>query len=299
MLTFSLWYDIINLENKSERVIAVFDKYEVKEQMSLEEVELILENLGAHFYRESDEKLIIETICHNELGEGSHKLYYYTNTKLFNCYTSCGSFDIFELIQKSLMINENEDISLDEAVRHVVDKRGFTFFGGSATESVTEEVQREYVKPELKTYDRKNFDRLQPAIVKDWFEEGITPELQKEYEVKYNPVDGAVVFPHYSSSGELVGVRQRNLAHDMIERFGKYRPAIIRGTMYTSPLSFYLFGVFRNKWPITKKRQAIVFEGKDFALVYLSSNHWGLSAREANGETLPSKVGGNPVGKSL
>ena len=41
------------------------------------------------------------TICHNHLGEGSRKLYYYDNTKLFQCYTDCaGSFDIYELICK-------------------------------------------------------------------------------------------------------------------------------------------------------------------------------------------------------
>ena len=57
--------------------------------------------------------IIARTICH---GGDSHKLYYYENTQLFKCYSdSCGSFDIFELVQKV------EDIKdLNAAVFYIV-----------------------------------------------------------------------------------------------------------------------------------------------------------------------------------
>lgn len=240
----------------------MYDKYEVKNSMTVDEIEEVLERLGAHFYREGDDKLVVETICHNSIGEGSHKLYYYDNTKLFYCYTSCGAFDIFELIQKSNELN-GVDVSLDDAIRESVSHRGFMFFGDSEhSHSLELEEPGEYVKPTLKSYDREDLDRLVPAMVKDWYEEGISPNIQQQYEVKYNPVDGAVVFPHYSETGELIGIRQRNLADDMVEQYGKYRPAYIRGTLYTSPLSFYLFGAGRNMWALKRTKRAILFEGE-------------------------------------
>ena len=240
----------------------MFEKQEIKDGMSIEEVEDILELLGAHSYRESDEKLIIETICHNHPGEGSHKLYYYTNTKLFNCYTNCGSFDIFELVAK-VREHYGEDLTLDDAISWVVDRRGFMFFEGELTKKEeVDEAPKEYVKPTLSVYDRQMFDKLKPVLVRDWLEEGISKETHEFYEIKYNPIDGAVMFPHYDERGGLVGIRQRNLAEDIIARFGKYRPATIRGTLYTSPLSFYLFGVYKNKWAIKRTKRVIVFEGE-------------------------------------
>lgn len=57
--------------------------------------------------------IIARTICH---GGDSHKLYYYENTKLFKCYSdSCGTFDIFELVQK---VKDVKD--LNEAVFYIV-----------------------------------------------------------------------------------------------------------------------------------------------------------------------------------
>lgn len=241
----------------------MFDKREIKEQTGIEEIEEILEALGAHFYRENDEKLIIETICHNPIGAGSHKLYYYENTKLFNCYSNCGSFDVFELVIKSRN-QEGKEMDLDEAVRWVAERKGFFFFGESSStkEKTIEEPPEEYSRPVLNGYERTMFDRLKPVLVKDWLEENIDKESHQKFEIKYNPIDGAVLFPHYDELGSLVGIRQRNLVDDMVKQFGKYRPATLRGITYTSPLSFYLYGAYQNKHNIKRTKRAIVFEGE-------------------------------------
>lgn len=239
----------------------IFDKREVKESLSIEDVEEILELLGVYNFRENDEKLIVETACHNRLGEGSRKLYYYENTKLFNCYSNCGSFDIFEFVLK--FFDDIED--LDDAVSWVVNSRGFSSLSLNFEQSsMNQEVEkREYQKQFANEYSREILDtHLKPAYVKDWVDEGISPETQLLFEVKYNPRDGAVAFPHYDEVGRLVGIRQRNLAKDMIEQYGKYRPAKIRNVMFSSPLSFYLFGANRNRYPISRTKKAIIFEGK-------------------------------------
>lgn len=84
-----------------------YNKERVKEQIELEDIYNILEFFEGE-PQLFDTYIIAKTICHD--GD-THKLYYYDNTKLFKCYTGdCGSFDIFELIQKVQVIDLNSSI---------------------------------------------------------------------------------------------------------------------------------------------------------------------------------------------
>ena len=88
-----------------------YDKELVKEALELEDVYALLEYFGAEPQMYGN-YIIAKTICH---GGDTHKLYYYENTNLCKCYTgSCGSFDIFELIQKM------QDVDLNKAIYFVV-----------------------------------------------------------------------------------------------------------------------------------------------------------------------------------
>lgn len=73
-----------------------YNKKEVREKLNIEQIfELLVEWGGDPVY--TDFGIISATICHNPPGEGSRKLYYYSNTDLFHCFTGCAdpSFDIF------------------------------------------------------------------------------------------------------------------------------------------------------------------------------------------------------------
>ena len=78
----------------------MYDKDNLKNKLTINQISQLLAELGGEpTIEKSGSILIAQTICHNHPGEGSHKLYYYDNTKLFKCYTDCSStFDIFELI---------------------------------------------------------------------------------------------------------------------------------------------------------------------------------------------------------
>ena len=68
--------------------MVVFDKAEIKEYLSLENLyDLLVEWGGEPEYTSFG--LISSTICHNMPGQGSRKLYYYENSGLFHCYTGC------------------------------------------------------------------------------------------------------------------------------------------------------------------------------------------------------------------
>ena len=86
-----------------------YDKAKVKESIEPENVYDILEYFGAEPEMYSD-YIISRTICHNGIGEGSKKLYYYFENSMFNCYTECGAFDIFELVEKVKNVDLNSAI---------------------------------------------------------------------------------------------------------------------------------------------------------------------------------------------
>ena len=70
---------------------------EIKKAITPDRVFSLLQSLDARprFYKSNI--IVARTICHN--GD-SHKLYYYTDSQNFHCYTNCGSLDIIELIRK-------------------------------------------------------------------------------------------------------------------------------------------------------------------------------------------------------
>ena len=87
----------------------MLDKDEIKNSLTLEQVYDLLTELGAEPILK-DNCIICKTICHNsDLTNASHKLYYYSNTHLFHCYTGCGdaSFDIYDLV---LRVNKTAGI---------------------------------------------------------------------------------------------------------------------------------------------------------------------------------------------
>ena len=272
-----------------------YDKDEIKTALTIEQIFDIVEYLGGEPIMKGDNFFISKTICHNHTGEGSYKLYYYDNTKLFKCYTDCdSSFDIFELVRKvKILAGETSayltregmplEYTLQEAVRFIA-----IYFGIEQNDKVFSENQSrlqdwkifdKYEQSnlnfnkkkiiDLKIYDDKILKYLpQPTIV-NWVEEGISPEVMKDRGIKYDPVLNGIVIPHYNINNELVGIRERTLTKDQ-EIWGKYRPAILDGKMYNHPLGFNLYNLNNSKNNIQLLEKAFVFEGEKSPLLYAS-----------------------------
>ena len=76
-----------------------YDKQTIRESLTIENYfELLQEWGGEPEYTSFG--ILSSTICHNEPGVGSRKLYWYNNSNLFHCYTGCEepSFDLFQLV---------------------------------------------------------------------------------------------------------------------------------------------------------------------------------------------------------
>lgn len=272
-----------------------YDKDELKLNLSIEQVFDLVAELGGEPRMESG-FFISKTICHNHAGEGSYKLYYYDNTKLFRCYTDCGtSFDIYELVRK--IKNNSKDLKsyynkegkvcyreweLFDAVEFVAIYYGYspkTFDFQKTQEKLKDwEVLNNYEqinkdeqeqRVELRIFDNKILQYLPRPRIITWEQEGIKKEVMDHKGIAYDPKNQGIVIPHYDINNQLVGIRERTLIKEE-ENFGKYRPAILNGVMYNHPLGFNLYNLNNSKDNIKIIKKVIVYEGEKSCLLYAS-----------------------------
>lgn len=261
-----------------------YDKDTLKENLTIEEIFDLVSELGGEPIM-GNGLFTARTICHNsDLTNASHKLYYYSNTHLFHCYTGCGdaSFDIYELVLK---VNKNagiQNFSLSRAITFVAKYFGYTAetFDFEDNQDTSEDWKlinnfkrnKEKSQPqiiELKTYDNKALRYLPHPHIIPWEKENIAFDIMEARGICYNPISEGIVIPHYDINGNLIGIRERTLIKEN-EVYGKYRPAIIGGKMYNHPLGFSLYNLNNSKKAISQFKKAIVFEGEKSTLLYAS-----------------------------
>ena len=293
----------MNFMGQVSNVVAKFNKDEIKNSLTIEQIFELVAELGGEPVMINSGSFSAKTICHNLPGEGSQKLYYYDNTKLFQCYTDCaGSFDIFELVMK--VKNTRAEFKTNYSREGIVPREWVLpdaifyvvcYFGIEGAEEDFDELEKrlpdwDYFKTlekreeraveknkgqiiELKVYDDNILNNLPHPRILPWEEEGISDEVIKARGIAYDPRNQAIIIPHYNVDDELVGIRQRTLITED-EKFGKYRPAILNGTMYTHPLGFNLYNLNNSKLNISLLKKVIVFEGEKSPMLYAS--YFGL-----------------------
>lgn len=262
--------------------MSTYNKDEIKENLTLDQVFNFLEEYGGEPEYTSF-GIISTTICHNLPQEGSRKLYYYYNTKLFKCYTGCDStFDIFELFIKIKKNQENINITLGNAIIEIAN-----FFGIFPTEDDEnlnikikdwEKIQKYENREEkicdkkfsasLKIYDESILSRLIYPKISIWEKEGIDSQVIKNNKIGYYPVGEQITIPHYDIDGNFIGLRGRALIQEEAEMYGKYRPIKISKTTYKHPLGLNLYNLNNSKDNIRLMKKAIIFEGEKSVLLY-------------------------------
>lgn len=256
----------------------MYNKDEIKQSLTIEQIEHLVSELGGEPMRHGN-LLICRTICHD--GE-SHKLYYYANTTLFKCFTDCSeTFDIFDLV---LRINKrkDKDYNLVKAIKFVAQKFGF-IEGGNDNAQFFQRPEDELFKSydrikeidlssqivELKSYETNILNFLPHPRIGLWEQEHIAPTIMEHRGICYDPVNAAIVIPHYDIHNNLVGIRERALI-EANEIYGKYRPAKLSGILYNHPLSFNLYNINWVKDNVGRMKKAVVFEGEKSCLLYAS-----------------------------
>lgn len=277
-----------------------YNKDKIKNSLTIEQVFDLVSELGGEPVMNSG-YFTSQTICHNHPGDGSHKLYYYDNTKLFRCYTECepATFDIFELVCKVKNIAQEYKIRYDEngneifrewvlfdAIQFIAVYYGFEAETEKFFEKRIElqdweifnkyqvnnlEKQRQIV--DLHIYDEKILTYLPRPRLKDWENEGISDEVLAAANICYDPHSNGIIIPHYDINDNLIGIRIRTLIKEQ-EKYGKYRPAILNGTMYNHPLGFNLYNINNSREHIRSLKKVFIFESEKSCLKY--SSYFGL-----------------------
>ena len=261
-----------------------YDKTEIKNSLELENIfELLQEWGGDPEYTSFG--ILSSTICHNLPGEGSRKLYFYTNSGLFQCYTGCqGYFDIFELVRKIAEIQWNEELDLNDAVRWIARRFGISGIeedDGKSSNDIEdwkllanyERIQTIEPKGRIditsKEYDSSILDRLNYSLkISPWLKEGISQDALKQAKIGYYLGGDQITIPHFDKDGRFIGLRGRTMCKQEAEVYGKYRPVKINKVLYNHPLGMNLYNLNNSKDQIKIIKKVVIFEGEKSVLKY-------------------------------
>ena len=229
-----------------------------------EKIKQLLYQLGAETVIEKDDCLITNTICHN-INNGSLKLYYYFNSHIFYCYTSCQAMTIFKFLEQYYK-TRNIEYDWYEDVYQVI----LNCSTSSIIEDKFQKVERvnlreKYQKKQsvkLPTYPTGILNTFTKYYPVEWLNDGISKEAMDKFNILYSISQNKIIIPHYDIDGNLVGIRGRALSAWEVENIGKYMPVKIEQTWYKHPLSFNLYGLNFNKENIKKQGYVYIFEAE-------------------------------------
>lgn len=263
----------------------MYDIKEIKEQITIEDVFNILQEFGGE-PEVKDNQIISRTICHNVAGEGSRKLYYYSNSNSFYCYTGCAepSFDIFELVIRVMRIQFHKEYSLSQSILWIANKlnlgcfpaetkdenalEDWTIFDNYARVQEIEVRNNEII---LEPYDDNVLVNFNYNVkIGPWLKEEIAQEVLKSARIGFYPGGDQITIPHYDENNRFVGLRGRTLSLLDSEMYGKYRPIKINNVLYNHPLGLNLYNLNHSKDNIKLFGKAIIFESEKSTLKYRS-----------------------------
>lgn len=271
----------------------------IKASLTVDDIiSLVNDGLGAGSYKYDNQgNVIFPTVCHNNPGEGSHKLYYYIDSQQFMCYTNCGSLDVFDLVQKAKHLE-----SFGDAYRWVCryfnipsDTTGRKGFYLPEVELTADwdilnkindykEAQGESIESTILPEGLLDF--YYRAYPYEWLREGITPEAMEKYGIRIDIANQKIVIPHRDINGALVGIRGRSYNPIDLDGGRKYMPEFIEDKIYNHPLGAYLYGLDKNKDTIARLKKVCVFESEKSVLLtegYYPGNNFSVASCGSSG----------------
>lgn len=252
------------------------DYKEIIDGLETKSVIELMQRLGADRYIERPGYIIFPTICHNvDSAEASMKLYYYTNNKIFMCYTEEGAMSIFKFLRtyyetRGIEYDWHEDIYnviLNCSTRNLIEG-----FEPTPYTSLKDRYRSQRLKKELETIPTGLLDIFVKHYPVEWLNDGISKPTMDKYNIRYSISQNKIVIPHYDVKGSLVGIRGRALNEWEVENVGKYMPVQIEGTWYAHSLSMNLYGLNETKENIKKYGICYVGEAEKFCLQMDSFN---------------------------
>lgn len=251
-------------------------KQRVLAAYSEEEVHQLLHELGsASPLSDGKGNWIYQTVCHNPMGGGKHKLYYYPESRSFYCYSECGAISLFQLVMNTL------GFSFKDALYFLAKRVGMSPhepIRGFITSEATETVDLGWVKPEvaepvvqtLPHYDASILSLFSPYYPKSWQEEGICPLTAETFDLRFDLEQNKAIIPYRNLEGQLIGIRGRSF-NPWEEAAGyKYMPVKVGDIYYKHPIQLSLYGLYEHQDAIKRYKRVVLFEGEKSVMIHHS-----------------------------
>lgn len=133
-------------------------------------------------------------------------------------------------------------------------------------------ITREYLSNNV-------MDQYEKKHITEWVNEGITPEILEEYQVRYHPEANRIVFPIRDENG-IIAIKGRSLHKNFkdlgIVKYIYYQPIVTNN---------FLFGLYKNKKYIQEKKECIIVEAEKGVMLLESweiKNVVGLTTSHIN-----------------
>lgn len=255
------------------------DKDLLKASLTIDDIKKLLHELGAEHadYNEVKNELTTNTICHNQ-SSGSSKLIYYPNIEnpSFHCYTGCScSMDIYELVRRNYALRGIE-LSFSDTVNWVAERSGRSFgFGFSVDmedsgnndemEWLNRFTKKKVIEyPPLKEYSDRILNVFESGYYDESFlSDNINISSMKNFDIKFHAKTNSVIIPHrHPNTGNIIGIRSRNLNPLDVENGYKYVPTVVQGVTYSFPTYQSLFGLYQNQEAIRRLKKVVIFESE-------------------------------------
>lgn len=241
---------------------------QIEERLTDQDVIDILSEFSEFSPKPHPNGLIFGTdICH---GGDSHKLYYYSDSKHFHCFSECNrNYSIFQLIAKI------KHCSIQEAINFVSIRLGISMFGRGFQ-------QRKIDHSFINKFKKENHD--EPFVFRDasvlddfwnffhqsWLDDHISKQSMIEFGIKFDLLKHRIIIPHFDIDGNLLGIRCRNLIKEIVEEGKKYMPIVHKDILYNYPTSMNLYGIDKHKNNIKKYRKILILESEKGVLQHHS-----------------------------
>ena len=248
------------------------DAKELLNKLTLDDYELIFNDLGATDIRKQSEYWLLPTICHNfDEKDASHKLYFYLNTRTTFCFTECQkSRDIYDLIADRWRLQGKSNFSFPDVLNYVCSKCGIEnadYKGGHKSNRQSWKNRLAVYKPQEKSqyfgkhYDRSILQYMIPYYPDCFINDGIEIETMEKFGIEYYPPMSQITIPVYDDMGNFIGVHCRNLKESEINKGRKYIPLrTVGGLDYRFKSNMVMYGFNMNKPMIEQKREIQLFE---------------------------------------
>lgn len=260
----------------------------------------LLVELGVQHIEDLSHKgyLITNTICHN-ISDGSLKLYYYLEEKMFHCYTACGeNLNIFDLVIKNHTLKGIE-LTFPQSIQWVANKLGRKSYSNVKPEGFQTQTKenkeltwmnkftkKKNVIPDLKTYSDSILLMFSNYHHPLFLEDNISHEAMDKFEIKYYSHRHKIIIPHRKwDTGEIIGIKTRSLNENEIEQGFKYIPLKLGDIQYSYPTYHNLYGFYQNKETIEKLRKCVIFESEKSVLQcesYYENNNFSVALSGSN-----------------